>query len=75
MIVTETWAFDRTDRVRACLQRHTAGPCRCGFDGVHATRVQVMEARHFRAACACAWYGPVRRSEAEADDDRDRHRP
>lgn len=67
------WDWDRPDRVHACQNRHT-GPCdTCGFDGVHTTRVQTMEAQQYRRACSCGTYGPVRRTRMRADIDRATH--
>ena len=60
--------LDRPDRDRACTARHD-GPCDvCGFDGVHTTRIQRLERRQYRAACTCAWYGPIRRNAAALID-------
>jgi hypothetical protein len=52
---------DREDRVPDCLYRHGGACTACGFNGVHRTSVEQLEARQYRARCTCSWHGPIRR--------------
>lgn len=65
--------YERPDRVQACPYPHTARCVACGFNGIHRTRTEPLEARQYRARCMCAWRGPIRRATADSACDCHRH--